>query len=58
MKRVEVDCMFKIIIDIEDNKSVEDILDSIEITEFDIDEDASVIACNITKKDIINFIIK
>jgi len=58
MKRVEVDCVFKLIIDIDDNKNVEDIVDSIEISEFDIDENASVIACNITNREIINFIIK
>jgi len=58
MKRVEVDCVFKLIIDIEDNINVEDIVDSIEISEFDIDENANVVACNITNREIINFIIK
>ena len=58
MKRVEVECVFKLIIDVEDNKNIEDIVDSIEISEFDIDEDASVVACNIINREISNFIIK
>lgn len=58
MKRVEIELTVKMVIDVEDNKNVDDVLDTIEITEFDIDEDASVIACNITNTEIINFILK
>jgi len=58
MKRIEIDCVFKLIIDVEDTKNVDDVLDSIEISEFDIDEDAIVVACNIISRDISNFIIK
>jgi hypothetical protein len=58
MKRIEVEFNVKMIIDVEDNQNIETVVNTIEIGEFDIDEDANIIACNITNRNYSNFLKK
>lgn len=56
MKRIEVELKIKMIIDVVDNQDITDVVDGIEISEYEIPDNSKIIAANITKRDFSNFI--
>lgn len=56
MKRVEVDIKVKMIIDIQDNVNIDDVVNEIEISEFEISEHSKIVAANITERKSSNFL--
>jgi len=55
MKRVEIEVIVKMIVDIENSKDIDTIVDSLEITEFEIDDSANIISANIIKRSSYNY---